>query len=375
MVLKSMNRKNSLARVFSFHGSGGILEHMKEEKKVRIAINGFGRIGRAFMKLAYAQNNPSIEIVAINDLGDIENLAYLLEFDTAQGMSHLDIEVSEDKKTLIVEGDEIRVFAEREPQNLPWQELGIDIVIEATGFFTHYDMATLHLDAGARHVLISAPGKGAPREGVSSGTMLMGVNDGSQEFTISSNGSCTTNAVAPLAAILHEELGIEKALLNTTHAYTATQSVVDGPVRGSDFRKGRAAAQNIIPTSTGAAIAVTQALPDLVGKFDGIACRVPVAAGSIADLTFVAARPTSVEEVNQILRDATLSDRWQGIFAVSDEAIVSSDIIGSTYGSIADLPLTRVVDGTLVKVMAWYDNEMGYTSTLMKHCLALAEKK
>ncbi len=345
---------------------------MKNEKNIRVAINGFGRIGRAFLKLAYTQYSE-IDIVAINDLGDIDNLAYLLEFDTAQGMSHLDVEVADDKKTLFVNGNKISVLSEKEPQNLPWKELDVDVVIESTGFFTKYDMAALHIDAGAKHVLISAPGKGEPRSDVSSGTMIMGVNN--QDFIISSNGSCTTNAVAPVVAILNEKLGIKKALLNTTHAYTATQSVVDGPVRGSDFRKGRAAAQNIIPTSTGAAIAVTKAIPNLEGKFDGIACRVPVVAGSIADITFIAKRETSVEEINNILQDASQEKRWQGIFAVSDDPIVSSDIVGSTFGSIADLSMTRVVDGDLVKVMAWYDNEMGYTSTLIKHCLLLGENK
>lgn len=347
---------------------------MTETKKTRVAINGFGRIGRAFLKLTYAQY-PEIEIVAINDLGNIDNLAYLLEFDTAQGMSHLDIDINEDKTHIHINGDDIRIFQEREPQNLPWQEMNIDIVIEATGFFTHYDKAALHLDAGAKHVLISAPGKGDSRPGVASATMLMGVNtDIAGTCQITSNGSCTTNASAPLVAILDEALGIEKALLNTTHGYTATQNIVDGPVRGSDFRKGRAAAQNIVPTSTGAAIAVTKALPQLEGKFDGIACRVPVVAGSIVDITFISKRDTTIEEVNQILSMAAMSERWEGIFAVSEDPIVSSDIIGSTYGSIADLPMTRVVDGNLVKVMAWYDNEIGYTNTLIKHVIQVSKK-
>lgn len=346
----------------------------KETKTMRVAINGFGRIGRAFMKLAYAQY-PEINIVAINDLGNIDNLAYLLEFDTAQGMSHLDIDISEDKTHMYVNGDDIPVLQEREPQNLPWKEMDVDVVIEATGFFTKYDMAALHLDAGAKHVLISAPGKGESRSGVESATAIMGINnDKIGTCQITSNGSCTTNASSPLISILNESIGIEKAMLNTVHGYTATQSIVDGPVRGSDFRKGRAAAQNIIPTSTGAAIAVTKALPELNGKFDGIACRVPVVSGSIVDVTFIAKRNTTIEEVNQILEAAAMSDRWQGIFATSTDPIVSSDIIGSTFGSIADLPMTRVVDGNLVKVMAWYDNEMGYTNTLIRHTLQVSKK-
>jgi glyceraldehyde 3-phosphate dehydrogenase len=346
----------------------------KETKKIRVAINGFGRIGRAFLKLAYAQY-PEIDIVAINDLGNIDNLAYLLEFDTAQGMSHLDIDINDEKTHMYVNGDDIRVLQEREPQNLPWKELDIDVVVECTGFFTKYDMAALHLDAGAKHILISAPGKGEPREGVQSATAIMGINnDIISKCEITSNGSCTTNASAPLMAILNESIGIEKAMLNTTHAYTATQHVVDGPVRGSDFRKGRAGAQNIVPTSTGAAKAVTKALPELEGKFDGIACRVPVVAGSIADVTFLAKRNTSVEEINEILKNASEEERWHGIFAVSEEPIVSSDIIGSTHASIADLAMTRVVDGNLVKVMAWYDNEMGYTNTLIRHTIEAGNK-
>lgn len=347
---------------------------MTDIKKTRVAINGFGRIGRAFLKLAYKQY-PEIEIVVINDLGNIENLAYLLQYDTAQGMSKLEITISDDKTYIHVNGNDIRVLQEREPQNLPWSELNIDVVIEATGFFTKYDMAALHLDAGAKHVLISAPGKGESRDGVESATVIMGVNtERAQTCQITSNGSCTTNASSPLMAILNESVGIEKALLNTTHGYTATQATVDSPTRGSDFRKGRAAAQNIIPTSTGAAIAVTKAIPELAGKFDGIACRVPVVAGSIADVTFLAKRDTSVEEINEILSDAAQSERWAGIFAVSNEQIVSSDIIGRTEGSIADLGMTRVVDGNLVKVMAWYDNEMGYTNTLIRHTIEVGKK-
>ena len=347
---------------------------MTETKRIKVAINGFGRIGRAFLKLAYTQY-PEIHIVAINDLGNIDNLAYLLEFDTAQGMSHMDIEVSDDKQHISINGDEIRILSEREPQNLPWAAMGIDIVIESTGFFTHYDMSALHLDAGAQHVIISAPGKGESRSGMSAATVLMGINtEKIATCQITSNGSCTTNASSPLIAILDEVLGVEKALLNTTHGYTSTQSVVDSPVHGLDFRKGRAAAQNIIPTSTGAAIAVTKALPHLTGKFDGIACRVPVVAGSLVDITFIAKRDTTVEEVNDILTSASTMERWQGIFAVSDDPIVSSDIIGSTYASIADLPMTRVVGGNLVKVMAWYDNEMGYTNTLIRHAIEVGRK-
>ncbi len=338
-------------------------------KKIRVAINGFGRIGRAFLRLAYAQY-PEIEIAAINDLGDINNLGYLLKYDSAQGPSGLEVSTNEDGTHLFVNGDDIRVLQEKDPAQLPWGSMDIDVVIESTGFFVHYEKAKWHLDAGAKKVVISAPAKGSAVEGISSATVVMGVNsDQLQTCQISSNGSCTTNAGAPLVAILNETVGIEKALLNTTHGYTSTQSIVDGPVRGSDFRKGRAAATNIIPTSTGAAIAVTKAIPELTDKFDGIACRVPVIAGSIADVTFVAKRETTVEEINQILKDAAEQERWKGIFTISEEPLVSSDIIGNTHGSIADLPMTRVTGGNLVKVMAWYDNEMGYTNTLARHVI------
>ena len=346
---------------------------MSDNKKMKVAINGFGRIGRAFMRLAYAQY-PEIDIVAINDLGDIKNLAYLLKYDSAQGPSGLDVSTSDDGEHLFVNGDDVRVLSEREPQNLPWGEMGVDVVIESTGFFTKYDMAALHLDAGSKRVIISGPGKGESREGVKAATGIMSVNnDVIKTCQITSNGSCTTNASSSLVQILKDTIGIEKALLNTTHGYTSTQAIVDGPVRGGDYRKGRAAAANIIPTSTGAAIAVTQAIPELVGKFDGIACRVPVISGSVADITFISSRDTSVEEVNQILRDAAKADQYKGIFTVTEEPLVSSDIIGNTHASMADLAMTRVVDGNLVKVLAWYDNEMGYTNTLIRHTLEMGE--
>ncbi|MFT6361224.1 MAG: glyceraldehyde 3-phosphate dehydrogenase [Candidatus Paceibacteria bacterium] len=344
-----------------------------ENKKIKVAINGFGRIGRAFMRLAY-EKYPELDIVAINDLGDIKNLAYLLKYDSAQGPSGLEITTSEDGTHLFVNGNDVAVLQEKEPQNLPWGSMDVDVVIESTGFFTKYDMAALHLDAGAKRVIISGPGKGESRPGIKAATGIMGVNnDVIGTCQITSNGSCTTNASSSLVQILKDTVGVEKALLNTTHGYTSTQAIVDGPVRGGDFRKGRAAAQNIIPTSTGAAVAVTLAIPELVGKFDGIACRVPVISGSIADITFISSRDTSVDEINQILRDAAKDPKYEGIFATTEEPIVSSDIIGNTHASIADLPMTRVVDGNLVKVMAWYDNEMGYTNTLIRHAIEMAK--
>ncbi len=342
---------------------------------LRVAINGFGRIGRAFVRATAGDSD--IELVAINDLSDIENLAYLLKYDTAYGPASFAVETRKiDWRTvLVVDGKEVPVYQEKDPATLPWKDLNIDVVIEATGAFTKYEKAKRHLDAGARRVVITAPAKGDPSAaGVTGGTALMGINDEIlSTCTISSNGSCTTNAAAPVIEILHETLGIEKAMLNTIHAYTATQGIVDRP-DAKDWRRGRAGASNIIPSSTGAASAVTEVVTDLKGKFDGIAMRVPVITGSVADITFISKRPTSVEEVNGILRLAAEDPRWAGIFAVSSEELVSSDIIGCPYASMADLTMTRVVDGTLVKVCAWYDNEMGYTYALVKHVLAIGRK-
>lgn len=334
---------------------------------IKVAINGFGRIGRAFFKVA--QKFPELEVVAVNDLGDVDNLAYLLKYDTVYGKSGLDIRAEKGSPSkLIVNGKEVVFLSEKEPTHLPWREFGIDVVVESTGHFTSYEKAKVHLEAGAKKVVITAPAKDEPGD-IPGATILMGINEGKlKDVKISSNASCTTNAGAPLIQILHEALGIEKALLNTTHGYTASQSIVDGP-NSKDWKEGRAGAQNIVPTSTGAAIAVTKAVTDLEGKFDGIAMRVPVAAGSIADVTFVAKRDTSTEEVNDILRKAASDPRWQKVFSVTEEPLVSSDILGSPFASIADLNLTRVVGGNLVKVLAWYDNEMGYAHALAYHVI------
>lgn len=330
-------------------------------EKARVAINGFGRIGRAFFRLAY--ENPHFEVVAVNDLGDIHNLAYLLRYDTAYGTSPYTVEVVDG--ALSVDGRKIRYVSEREPEKLPWKEERIDLVVESTGIFTAYDKAAVHLTAGAKRVVISAPVKDAQSD--AGKTVLMGVNESDLgTCTITSNASCTTNAASPVIGILHKALGIEKAILSTTHAYTASQALVDGPSK-KDFREGRAAAQNIVPSSTGAAIATALVHTDLVGKFDGISLRVPVPVGSILDITFVASRDTSSEEVNAILKEAANSPSWKELFAVTDEPLVSSDIIGAPYASIADLSFTRVVGGNLVKVLAWYDNETSYTHTLIRH--------
>lgn len=327
-------------------------------KKIRVAINGAGRIGRAFYKLA--KTRPELEIVAVNDLGDKENIEYLLKYDTVYGRW--------DGKF------DSQFFQEKDPVKLPWKDLNIDVVIESTGFFTTYAGAKAHLDAGAKRVVVTAPMKDDPIPGIEGATVLMGVNEEKlSTCLITSNASCTTNAGSPLIAILDEALGIEKAILNTAHGYTATQSLVDGPSR-KGFREGRAAAQNIIPSTTGAAIAVTKAFTKLDGLFDGISMRVPVAAGSLVDVTFVSKKQTSVEEVNNILKQAASDKRWAGVFTATDEELVSSDILGSPYGSIADLNFTKVVGGNLVKVLAWYDNEMGYTHTLVDHVLKLGDK-
>lgn len=333
---------------------------------IRVAINGFGRIGRAFVRASV--HDPEIDIVGVNDLGDIETLAYLLRHDSVY--RNFPGQVTVDNGSLMVGAKRIAVSSEKDPAKLPWGQLGVDVVVESTGFFTDFAKAKGHIIAGAKRVVISAPAKdgadeaGVPVTGV---TVLMGVNENKLEGTqLSSNASCTTNAASPLIAILDAAIGIEKAILSTTHGYTASQSLVDGPSK-KDVKEGRGAAQNIVPTSTGAAIAVTQAYPTLIGKFDGISLRVPVPAGSIADVTFIAKRNTSPEEINNILENAAALPQWAGVFSVTQEPLVSSDIIGSEFGSIADLGMTRVVDGNLVKVLAWYDNEMGYAHTLVRH--------
>lgn len=347
------------------------------DKLIKIAINGFGRIGRLFLRQIL--NEPSagrrIEIVAINDLGDLENLAYLLKYDTVYGNFNKEIKIDKKKNTLVIEGKTVIFLQEKDPLKLPWKDLNIDIVIESTGVFESYEKAKAHLDAGAKRVVMTAPAKDADGHPPAGGgrTVLVGLNEEEiKEYKITSNASCTTNAASPVIAILSENPGIEKAILNTVHAYTNTQTMVDSPVKGNDFRRGRAGAQNIIPSTTGAAIAVTKVIKELEGKFDGIALRVPVATGSIADITFVSKKKTSVEEINKILTDAANSPRWKGILKVINEQIVSSDIIGEPYGAIVDLKFTKVVDANLVKVLAWYDNEAGYVAMLVKQVLKAA---
>ena len=335
-------------------------------KKIRVAINGGGRIGRAFFRIA--KTREELEVVAINDLGNIDNIAYLLKYDSVYGPSGFEISVASDRKAMIVDGKIIEFLSEKDPVNLPWKDLAIDVVVESTGFFTEFEKARVHIVSGAKKVVITAPAKDAPKN-PDEATVLMGINeDKLEKCVITSNASCTTNAGSPVLQILLETVGVEKAILNTVHGYTASQSIVDGP-NVKDFKEGRAAAVNIVPTKTGSAIAVAEAITILHDKFDGIAMRVPVPAGSIADITFISKRDTTVEEVNDILRKAATEERWKKVFSVTEDPIVSSDIVGSKYASIADLNLTRVVGGNLVKVLAWYDNEMGYTYSLIEHVI------
>lgn len=322
---------------------------------VRVAINGFGRIGRTFFRAARAEAE-GFEIVAINDLTDPKTLANLLKYDSIMGRLGADVEVKDD--ALVVDGKEIKILAERNPADLPWKNLGVDVVLESTGFFTEGSKAQAHIDAGAKKVIISAPGKNID------GTFVMGVNDDQydpQNHHIVSNASCTTNCLAPLAKVLNDSFGIEKGLMTTIHAYTADQRLQDAP--HSDLRRARAAAVNMVPTSTGAAAAVGLVLPELKGKLDGFAVRVPTITGSITDLTFTASREVTKEEVNAALK-AAAEGPMKGIIMYSEDPIVSKDIEGEGISTIFDAPLTKVI-GDQVKVIAWYDNEYGYVSRLV----------
>lgn len=340
--------------------------------KTKIAINGFGRIGRLFFRSAL--NEKDLDIVAINDLGDVENLAYLLKYDTVYGRLNEDVYV--DKNTsphiLFVGKKKILFLQEKDPQNLPWEKIGVDVVVESTGAFESFEKANLHYKAGAKRVVITAPAK--DDDGDFGRTVLVGINEkDAKDVKITSNGSCTTNAASSVIQILNESIGIEKAVLSTVHGYTATQSIVDGPVKGSDYRRGRAAAQNIVPSTTGAAIAVTRVIKNLQGKFDGVSMRVPVITGSMADITVVLKRNTTVDEVNNLFRDASKNKKWNGILKTSEDQIVSSDVIGEPYGAIVDCTFTKVIGGNLVKILSWYDNESGYVATLIRHVRMVAE--
>ena len=322
----------------------------------KIAINGLGRIGRATLKVI--MEDKDLDLVAVNDLVPAKTLAYLLKYDTVYGRFPGTVEATGDG--LVINGKTIKVFSEKDPAKLPWKDLGIKLVVESTGFFTEMDGAKAHLEAGADHVIISAPTKSPELA-----TVVHGVgHPEAKEKRIFSCASCTTNSITPVVEVMGRRIGIDKAILTTVHSYTSTQALVDSPSK--KHRRGRAAAQNIVPSTTGAAVATTKVLPQHEGKFDGIALRVPTPVGSVSDIVFVSSRATNVDEINSIFREEAGSDRYRDILAVSDDEIVSSDIIGDAHASIVDLTMTTVVDGNLVKVLAWYDNEWGYSNQMVR---------
>jgi glyceraldehyde 3-phosphate dehydrogenase len=338
---------------------------MRKEKATmaRVAINGFGRIGRAAFKIIL--ETPELELVGVNDIMPLDNLAYLLKYDTAYGRYEKDVEVGD--SALIVDGKEYKFFAERDPAQLPWDEIDLDIAFECTGIFRTAEDLEKHLAAGAKFVILSAPAKS---EGVP--TIVHGVNvpeDDSVQYL--SCASCTTNCITPVVEVMMRRVGVENAIMTTIHAYTSTQAIVDGPSK--KIRRGRAAAANFVPTTTGAAIATTKVLPELKGRFDGVAVRAPIPVGSISDIIFVTTRETSVEEVNDIFREEAASDKYKGILGVAEDPIVSSDIVGDTRASVVDVGMTQVVNGTLVKIMSWYDNEWGFTSQMIREGVRVAK--
>lgn len=325
--------------------------------KTKVAINGFGRIGRNAFKIA--SDRKDLEIVAINDLTDTKTLAYLLKHDSNYGTYEKD--VKHDESHIIVEDHKIKVTAEKDPAALPWADLDVDVVIESTGRFTDKESAELHIKAGAKRVVISGPTKS---DGID--TIVLGANDDKLDGStvVISNASCTTNSLGAVMAVLDVEFGVQKSMLTTVHSYTASQVLQDAPAK--DLREGRSAAENIVPTTTGAAIAVTLTLPQLKGKFDGLSVRVPTPVVSISDITVLLGRDTTPEEINDAFRKAAKEPYYQGILAVSEEPLVSSDYIGNSHSGIVDLLLTKVVDGNLAKVMVWYDNEWGYSNRLVE---------
>ncbi|MBI4049670.1 MAG: type I glyceraldehyde-3-phosphate dehydrogenase [Candidatus Doudnabacteria bacterium] len=349
--------------------------------KIRIAINGFGRIGRAAFKIA--ETKPELEIVAINDLTEPKVLAQLLKYDSVYGIYPKDIRSEEKHEraglvsysvgTLIVDKLKVPIFAEKDPASLPWKDLGVDVVLESTGRFTDTEKASAHLKAGCKKVIISAPAKDEITQ-----TFIIGVNHGHYSGQqIISNASCTTNCITPVAAVLHSKFGIKKMMMSTIHAYTAEQNLVDGPPPAlhKDLRRARAAAINIVPTSTGATIAATEAIPQLKGIFAGAAYRVPVACGSLSDFTALLNKKVTVEEINRAFIEAAKDPSWQGILQVTTDPLVSSDIVGNPHSSIVDLSLTQVVDGDLVKVVAWYDNEFGYANRFVEQAILIGRKE
>jgi len=332
----------------------------------KVAINGLGRIGRATFKIVLER--PDLEIVAVNDLVPAENLSYLLKYDSIYGRYNKTVGYDDDGLT--VDGKHFKLLNEKDPAALPWGELGIDVVFECTGRFTSREDLEKHIKAGAKHAILSAPSKGKDMP-----TVIHGVNQPDGSMRVISCASCTTNCIAPVAEIMDRRIGVKKAIMTTVHAYTSSQTIVDLPSK--KVRRGRAGAINLVPTSTGAAKATSMALPQYEGKFDGIAVRAPVPCGSVADLVFLTKRPTTVEEVNTIFREEARSERYNGILGVTDDPIVSSDIIQDSRASLVDAEMTQVVDGDLVKVISWYDNEWGYSNQMVREAvefLKLSEK-
>jgi glyceraldehyde 3-phosphate dehydrogenase len=329
----------------------------------KIAINGFGRIGRAVFKIAL--DNPELEVVAINDLVPPDNLAYLLKYDTVYGKYNKNVDSTKD--SLVIDGKSYQILSEKDPTQLPWGDLGVDLVLECTGIFTKKPDLEKHIQAGAKRVILSAPAKS---EGIT--TIVHGVNQPDASDQIVSCASCTTNCITPVVEVMGRRIGIKKAMMTTIHAYTSTQAIVDGPSK--KFRRGRTAAANLVPTTTGAAVATTQVLPQYQNKFDGVAVRAPIPVGSISDIIFVTDKSTSVDEINSIFKEEAGSERYQGVLAVSEDPIVSSDIVQDPHASIVDLTMTQVVDGDLVKVMSWYDNEWGYASQMIKEAVRMIKE-
>ena len=326
----------------------------------KVAINGLGRIGRSILKLVIEE--PTLELVAVNDLVDAENLAYLLRFDTVYG--RYPKPVTAEGGQLRVAGHELRTLSARDPAELPWRELGVDVVFECTGALKKRSDLEKHIRAGAKFVLLSAPSQGSEVD-----TVVHGASIPQGAPVIVSCASCTTNCITPIVEVIGRRIGFKKAVMTTVHAYTSSQSIVDGP--NKSFRRGRAAAANLVPATTGAALATTRALPEYVGLFDGVAIRAPLTVGSIADLTFVTSRATSVDEVNEILTEEAATTRYTGVLGVSRDPLVSSDIVGDSRASVVDLELTKVIDGDLLKVMSWYDNEWGYANQMVREAVTM----
>jgi glyceraldehyde 3-phosphate dehydrogenase len=330
----------------------------------RIAINGLGRIGRAALKIVL--DTPDLDLVAVNDLVPADNLAYLLQYDTAYGRYNRLVETQD--SNLVIDGQSYPVFSEKDPSQLPWRKLNIDVVLECTGVFTNRKGLEKHLQAGARRVILSAPAKSDDIE-----TIVRGVNQPSDDCDIISTASCTTNCITPVVEVMSRRIGIKKAIMTTIHGYTASQQLVDGPSK--KYRRGRAAAANFVPTTTGAAIATTKVLPQFSGKFDGVAIRGPIPVGSISDIIFVTERTTSVEEINDIFREEANTDQYRDILGYTQDPLVSSDIIKDPRASIVDLSMTQVVDGDLVKIMAWYDNEWGYANQMVQEAVYVVRRQ